>query len=138
MEILNLRSDGAGGYIANGLTAIQATDPLVVAWLAANKEVMPAYTAAEAAAVLDDSRWALVEQYGRELTITIAASGHKFAANTDALTAISLKIGALGTADTITWIESWATFTTNKVELQEVLTLAEAAKQTFTNTTFGV
>lgn len=46
-EILNLRKTADGGYLINGYVNASSIDEDVQAWLAAGKEVMPAYTQKE-------------------------------------------------------------------------------------------
>jgi len=128
MEILNLRDDGNGGYIANGLVPMLSTNQLIIDWIAENKEVMPPLTVTEKNAIVLWNKWALVETERKTLTVTTTA-GHKFSASPNGIAAIIRKDASMLSTDTCTWYEDWGSFQTNKVELQEALNLANIADQ---------
>jgi len=71
------------------------------------------------------------------LTVT-TISGHKFAANEEALRSISFKANNMSDTAIILWEEDWGQFNTNIVELKEALNLAADAHQNIINSVFGV
>ena len=79
---------------------------------------------------LDDlatkAKWTTYVEYCSTLTVT-ADSGNKFAADQESLKNVAFKRDAITDTVEILWVESWATFTTGKVELQEVI--SEAANK---------
>lgn len=83
---------------------------------------------APTAEALEEAKWGTYTEYINTLTVTTAAT-NKFAANTEALKNVAFKRDALADTAEILWVESWGSFTTTKVELQEVIVEADKLMQ---------
>lgn len=81
------------------------------------------------AAQIYADKWSLIGEQISALTVTIPTTNNKYAANKEAMNEINIKISSLNGTETFAWYEEWGTFMTNKVELQEVVTLACQAEQ---------
>ena len=99
-------------------------------------EILWAPTAAEIEASILSDKWGVYAEYTNTLTVTTAAS-NKFAADPEALKNVAFKRDALVDTAEILWVESWGSFNTNKVELQEVIAEADKLMQTKIVEIFG-
>lgn len=74
------------------------------------------------------AKWTTYAEYCSTLTVA-ATSENIFAADTEALKNVAFKRDAITDTARILWVESWSTFTTDKVELQEVISEADRLMQ---------
>lgn len=66
-----------------------------------------------------NQKWDEYRQYCNSLTIT-SSLGNKYAANPEALKEIEFRRDSTPSGVSVLWVEDWASFNTDKVELQEV------------------
>lgn len=92
---------------------------------------------AEAADKVVRDKWGVYAEYCSALTVTTQA-GNKFAAGQDALKNVVFKRDSIADTDQVLWVEDWGMFTTDKVELQEVVNEASALMQAKIIALFGV
>jgi len=95
----------------------------------------PAPTQEELDAQALAAKWTEVATFWAALTVTI--NGNKYKADEAGSTRMSLKRDAIATDATTMWYEDWGVFSTNKVDLQEAITQAEAELQAFIDATMA-
>lgn len=83
------------------------------------------------------NNWATVEDFISTLKVSDSL-GNTYAANEQAMIRIERTMNTLLPTDTITWIEKWGNFSTNKAQLGEALMAANTAIQNKIKSTFGV
>ena len=141
MEITTAKVSG-NGYVINGGMWIpnDANSPyykLLIEWQTNGGIVGPEFTDAELLEIATKAKWDEIERQRLSLTVT-TSSGNKYAANQTAISYMINKESAMSSSETITWYESWGSFQTDKVELQEAILLASTADQTIIDTVMGL
>ena len=123
LEMVPLRADG---------TRIQALLSTIT------QGVYDVDTAAETAYMSEFvlmEKWDLIKDFERTQTVTIGSN--KYAVNPTSLDRIMRKEKAMLADAADTWYEEWGSFSTNKVELQEVISQADIDLQAFIDATMG-
>ena len=94
-------------------------------------------TESEIADDIVKAKWNELNIYLSTLTVTTTAT-NKFDVSPNGLANITQRVNTMIDTDSDTWYEDWASFTVNKVELQEALVLQAEAKKAKITELFGV
>lgn len=94
-------------------------------------------TSTEIAAAELADKWTEVSTFLSTLTVTTTA-GNKFDVGPSGLSNITQRVNTMTDVDEDVWYEDWASFTVNKVELQEALIRQAEAKKAKISELFGV
>lgn len=122
----------SNGYLVNGNMSVPKADgnmdyEAVKEWLLTNTPE-PEFTQADLDAQAIAAKWQAYSEYCNALTVT-TQSNNKFAADPAGLRNIVFKRDSIADTTQVLWIEDWGSFTTDKVELQEVVNEASALMQ---------
>lgn len=82
------------------------------------------------------AKWSTYDAYCTDLTVKTDAL-NKFAASEKALMAVATRRDSMLDSDSILWVESWGSFQTTRIELQEVIVKANALTQAKITELFG-
>jgi len=124
------------GYLVNSNLSVPKADgnkdyEAVKKWIEAGGVVGAEFTQGELDQQAISAKWAKIGEFWSNLTVTI--NNNKYKADEAGCIRIALKRDALATDAVTMWYEDWGAFETNKVELQDVITKADADLQAFIN-----